>query len=88
MYSADERRAAGTPLPRHRVVEMTQVLTAVGTLIESLHRQTQLNESNFVWNQLIEIYPFLIDCVPCQQTDVQQTLMKTLKCYKAMLRSP
>ena len=41
-----------------------------------------------MWQEVVDIYPALLDCVTCNSTDVRQALKEALKEFTALLAAP
>ncbi|XP_047104332.1 protein MON2 homolog [Schistocerca piceifrons] len=87
-YVEDERKNGNCPLPRYRLSEISFVLKAVGTLVLSLKKAPpgKVNESS--WEQLIALYPYLVDCTTTKSTQVSSSLREALLQYADLLHSP
>ncbi|XP_071818357.1 protein MON2 homolog isoform X3 [Apostichopus japonicus] len=87
-YVEDERLSGKCPLPRSRMTEMSFVLQAITTLIQSLKRATQENVDPSTWDQVISLYPSLVDCCTCSSSQVCNSLKKALYEYQDLLVPP
>ncbi|XP_053377564.1 protein MON2 homolog isoform X3 [Mercenaria mercenaria] len=87
-YAEDEKLSGKCPLPRPRLAEMASVLKAVTTLIASLKRAPQANVEVSVWNQVIQLYPYLVDCTTSPSPSVCKALRDALREYKELLSTP
>lgn len=87
-YVEDERLSGKCPLPRSRMTEMSFVLQAVTTLIQSLKRATPENVDPSTWEQVINLYPCLVDCSTCSSSQVCNSLKKALYEYQDLLVPP
>lgn len=87
-YVQDERLSGKCPLARHRVAEISFVLKALATLIQSLKKAPPESVEEGVWDQLINLYPQLVDCTTSSFTQVNRCLREVLREYKDLLRPP
>lgn len=86
-YVQDEQRSGKCPLPRYRLSEISFVLKAVATLIVSLKKSPEkVNQS--VWDQLIKLYPSLVDCTATTSAQVSDSLREALLQYCDLLKPP
>ncbi|KAI5732118.1 hypothetical protein M8J77_021836 [Diaphorina citri] len=86
-YVLDEGRSGTCPLPRYRLSEISFVLKAIATLIVSLKKAPEkVNKS--VWEQLISLYPFLVDCIATTSPQVSDSLRAALLQYRDLLKPP
>ena len=84
-YVEDERLSGKCPLPRPRLAEMASVLKAITTLISSLKKAPPGNIEKAVWNQVIQLYPSLVDCTTSPSPSVCKALKDVLHEYKDLL---
>ncbi|XP_046428999.1 protein MON2 homolog isoform X1 [Neodiprion fabricii] len=88
-YIEDERRSGKCPLPRYRLSEISFVLKAVATLVVSLKKAPANKVDRSVWEQLIGLYPYLVECtVATASGQVSRSLREALLQYHDLLRSP
>lgn len=90
-YVEDEKLSGKCPLPRTRMAEMSFVMKAISTLLSSLKRAVQEKPSvvdQRIWNQVIELYPRLVECSVCNSTQVRRALREALHEYADLLRPP
>lgn len=87
-YVQDERLSGKCPLARHRVAEISFVLKALATLIQSLKKAPPESVEDGVWDQLINLYPQLVDCTTSSFVQVNRCLQEVLREYKDLLRPP
>ncbi|KAK3580643.1 hypothetical protein CHS0354_013414 [Potamilus streckersoni] len=87
-YVEDERLCGKCPLPRPRLAEMASVLKAVTTLVSSLKKAPPGNVEMSVWNQVIQLYPSLVDCTTSPSPSVCKALREALREYKDLLAPP
>ncbi|XP_063438367.1 protein MON2 homolog isoform X1 [Mytilus trossulus] len=85
-YVEDERLSGKCPLPRPRLAEMASVLKAITTLISSLKKAPPGNVERGVWNQVIQLYPSLVDCTTSPSPSVCKALKDVLQEYKDLLQ--
>ncbi|CAC5389140.1 Protein MON2 homolog [Mytilus coruscus] len=85
-YVEDERLSGKCPLPRPRLAEMASVLKAITTLISSLKKAPAGNVERGVWNQVIQLYPSLVDCTTSPSPSVCKALKDVLHEYKDLLQ--
>lgn len=91
-YSHDERLAGKCPLPRHRMSEVIFVLRAMTTLLKSLKKLPSPVTGTHVWNQVLAVYPHLIDFstrnAPANDQIKRDALNEVLLEYGSLLRPP
>ncbi|XP_015608910.1 protein MON2 homolog isoform X3 [Cephus cinctus] len=88
-YIEDERRSGKCPLPRYRLSEISFVLKAVATLVVSLKKAPPNKVERSVWEQLIGLYPCLVECtVATASGQVSRSLREALMQYHDLLRPP
>lgn len=87
-YSEDEKLSGKCPLPRHRMAEISFVLKAVATLTASLKKAPAENVEWTVWQQLIALYPYLVDCTTSTSPQVCRSLREALHEYADLLKPP
>ncbi|XP_030829471.1 protein MON2 homolog isoform X2 [Strongylocentrotus purpuratus] len=87
-YVEDERLSGKCPLPRSRMTEMSFVLQAVTTLMQSLKKATADNVDQSTWSQVIGLYPFLVDCTTCTSSQVCKALKEALYQFQELLVAP
>lgn len=86
-YVEDERRAGNCPLARHRLSEISFVLKAIASLIASLKKASdKVNIS--VWEQVISLYPHLINCTVTNSIQISESLREALIQYHDLLKPP
>ena len=47
-----------------------------------------ISVDNSMWQEVVDIYSALLDCVTCNSTDVRQALKEALKEFAALLAAP
>ncbi|XP_071961451.1 protein MON2 homolog isoform X3 [Antedon mediterranea] len=87
-YVEDERLSGKCPLPRSRMAEISFVLKALTTLMESLKKAHSGNVDVNTWDQVIDLYPTLVDCTTCTSTTVCSALRDVLSQYHDLLLPP
>uniref|UniRef100_T1D1X0 Protein MON2 homolog n=1 Tax=Cupiennius salei TaxID=6928 RepID=T1D1X0_CUPSA len=87
-YTEDERLSGKCPLPRHRMSEISFVLKAVATLAKSLKKADPEKVEWTVWEQLIALYPSLVDCTTSTSAQVCCSLREALHEYADLLEPP
>lgn len=87
-YVEDERRSGKCPLPRYRLSEISFVLKAVATLVISLKKASPGKVAQSSWEQLIGLYPYLVDCTTTASAQVSQSLREALLQYCDLLQPP
>ncbi|XP_071784170.1 protein MON2 homolog isoform X2 [Asterias amurensis] len=87
-YVEDERLSGKCPLPRSRMAEMSFVLQAITTLIHSLKKANSGNVDHATWSQVIDLYPYLVDCTTCTSSQVCNALKEALSQYQDLLVAP
>lgn len=90
-YNHDERLAGKCPLPRNRMAEITFVLRAITKLLRSIKRTRATQASGKIWNQMLSLYPHLIDFAtrnsPADQVK-RDSLNETLLEFGSLLYPP
>lgn len=86
-YVEDESKSGTCPLPRYRLSEISFVLKAVATLVVSLKKSPDKVKST-VWDQLINLYPHLVDCTATTSPQVSEALREALLQYCDLLKPP
>ncbi|KAK7482792.1 hypothetical protein BaRGS_00025958 [Batillaria attramentaria] len=87
-YVDDERLSGKCPLPRPRLAEITAVLKAITTLLQSLKKAPPNNVETGVWQQAIQLYPALVDCTTSASPQVTRALKDALHEYRDLLAAP
>ena len=87
-YVQDERQSGNCPLPRYRLSEISFVLKAVATLVMSLKKANPGKVERLSWEQLIGLYPHLVDCTTTASAQVSRSLREALLQYRDLLRPP
>ncbi|XP_055710710.1 protein MON2 homolog [Phlebotomus papatasi] len=87
-YNDDERQSGKCPLPRYRLSEISFVLKAVATLIISMKKASSTKVGKTAWEQLIELYPYLVDCTTTSSSEVSRSLREALLQYSDLLQVP
>ncbi|XP_043944224.1 protein MON2 homolog [Protopterus annectens] len=87
-YVEDERLSGKCPLPRQRVTEITFVLKAVSTLIDSLKKTQPENVDASTWAHVIALYPTLVECITCSSSEVCSALKEALVPFKDFMHPP
>lgn len=91
-FVEDEKLSGKCPLARHRVAEISFVLKALATLVSSLKKAPIETVEQCVWQQLISLFPALVECTTsgCAQScpSLQLPLKECLMQYKDLLRPP
>lgn len=89
-YVKDEKLSGRCPLPRSRMAEIAFVMRAITSLIGSLQaRRSHMTQIDVeVWDHVVELYPYLIDCVTCNSHEVRETLKEALHQFKDLLVPP
>ncbi|XP_067205891.1 protein MON2 homolog isoform X2 [Linepithema humile] len=86
-YIESERRSGKCPLPR--LSEISFVLKAVATLVVSLKKAPPNKVERSVWEQLIGLYPCLVECtIATTSGQVSRSLREALLQYHDLLRAP
>ncbi|XP_074659312.1 protein MON2 homolog [Tubulanus polymorphus] len=85
-YVEDEKLSGKCPLPRPRMSEMAFVLKAIATLIQSLKKAPQKNIDKQIWYQVIDLYPYLVDCITSTSPQVCRALREALHEYKDLMQ--
>ncbi|XP_028146572.1 protein MON2 homolog [Diabrotica virgifera virgifera] len=87
-YIEDEKLSGKCPLPRYRLSEISFVLKALTTLIISMKKATVVKGDNNAWEQLISLYPFLVECTTTTSTQVSRPLREALLQFCDLLQPP
>ncbi|KAJ8933043.1 hypothetical protein NQ314_014283 [Rhamnusium bicolor] len=87
-YIEDEKLSGKCPLPRYRLSEISFVLKALTTLIISMKKATAVKEDNKAWEQLISLYPYLVECTTTTSTQVSRPLREALLQFCDLLQPP
>ncbi|XP_059169708.1 protein MON2 homolog [Physella acuta] len=87
-YVEDERLSGKCPLPRARLVEMSSVLKAITTLLQSLKKAPKENVEHNVWKQVIKLYPALVECTTSPSPQVSKALRDALHEFCDLLAPP
>lgn len=87
-FNDDERQSGKCPLPRYRLSEISFVLKAVATLIISMKKAPPIKVGKTAWNQLIDLYPYLVDCTTTQSSEVSRSLREALLQYSDLIFPP
>lgn len=87
-YIEDEKLSGKCPLPRYRLSEISFVLKALTTLIISMKKAASVKEDNVAWEQLISLYPYLVECTTTQSTQVSRPLREALLQFCDLLQPP
>ncbi|XP_050085365.1 protein MON2 homolog [Anopheles aquasalis] len=87
-FNEDERLSGKFPLPRYRLSEISFVLKAVATLVISMKKAPPAKVGTTAWEQLINLYPYLVDCTTTSSAEVSRSLREALLQYCDLLRPP
>jgi len=90
-YVEDEKLSGKCPLPRTRMAEMSFVMKAISTLLSSLKRAVKENPTvvdERIWEQVVELYPRLVECSVCNSTPVRRALREALQEYADLIKPP
>lgn len=89
-YVEDERQSGSCPLPRYRLSEISFVLKAVATLVMSLKKAHAHpgKVDRLSWEQLIGLYPHLVNCTTTASAQVSRSLREALLQYRDLLQPP
>ncbi|KAL7044610.1 hypothetical protein ACKWTF_002001 [Chironomus riparius] len=87
-FNDDERQSGKCPLPRYRLSEISFVLKAVATLIISMKKAPPTKVGKTAWEQLIGLYPYLVDCTTTSSQEVSRSLREALLQYCDLLNPP
>ncbi|KAK7101826.1 protein MON2 homolog [Littorina saxatilis] len=87
-YVDDERLSGKCPLPRPRLAEITAVLKAITTLLQSLKKAPASCVEAAVWQQVIQLYPALVECTTSSSPQVTRALKDVLHEYRDLLTPP
>ncbi|CAH0562136.1 unnamed protein product [Brassicogethes aeneus] len=87
-YIEDEKLSGKCPLPRYRLHEISFVLKALTTLIISMKKANTVKDDNKAWEQLISLYPYLVECTTTNSTQVSRPLREALLQFCDLLTPP
>lgn len=87
-YIEDEKLSGKCPLPRYRLSEISFVLKALTTLIISMKKSSAVKDDNKAWEQLIALYPYLVECTTTTSTQVSRPLREALMQFCDLLQPP
>ncbi|XP_055644206.1 protein MON2 homolog [Toxorhynchites rutilus septentrionalis] len=87
-FNDDERLSGKFPLPRYRLSEISFVLKAVATLVISMKKAPPAKVGTTAWEQLIGLYPYLVECTTTSSAEVSRSLREALLQYCDLLRPP
>ncbi|XP_037957121.1 protein MON2 homolog isoform X2 [Teleopsis dalmanni] len=87
-YNDDERQSGKCPLPRFRLSEISFVLKAIATLVVSMKKAPPSKVNKPAWDQLIGLYPYLVDCTTTTSPEVSRSLREALLQYTDLLQPP
>ncbi|XP_039501513.1 protein MON2 homolog [Drosophila santomea] len=87
-FNDDERQSGKCPLPRFRLSEISFVLKAIATLVVSMKKAPASKVNKPAWDQLIGLYPYLVDCTTTTSPEVSRSLREALLQYTDLLQSP
>ncbi|XP_018330358.1 protein MON2 homolog isoform X2 [Agrilus planipennis] len=87
-YIEDEKLSGKLPLPRYRLSEISFVLKAVTTLIISMKKSSLGKDDNVAWEQLIGLYPYLVECTMSTSSQVSRPLREALLQFSDLLQPP
>ncbi|KAG1680891.1 Protein MON2 [Nymphon striatum] len=87
-FAEDERISGKCPLPRHRMSEISFVLKAIATLAISLKQVPAQNIEDSLWQQVIDLYPHLVECSTSTSSQVCRSLKEALHQYHDLLGNP
>lgn len=87
-FNDDERLSGKFPLPRYRLSEISFVLKAVATLVISMKKAPPIKVGTTAWEQLIGLYPYLVECTTTSSAEVSRSLREALLQYCDLLRPP
>uniref|UniRef100_A0ABK9MVT4 Protein MON2 homolog n=1 Tax=Glossina morsitans morsitans TaxID=37546 RepID=A0ABK9MVT4_GLOMM len=87
-FNDDERQSGKCPLPRFRLSEISFVLKAIATLVISMKKAPASKVNKPAWDQLIGLYPYLVDCTTTTSPEVSRSLQEALLQYTDLLQPP
>ncbi|XP_030384078.1 protein MON2 homolog isoform X2 [Scaptodrosophila lebanonensis] len=87
-FNDDERQSGKCPLPRFRLSEISFVLKAIATLVVSMKKAPSSKVNKPAWDQLIGLYPYLVDCTTTTSPEVSRSLREALLQYTDLLQAP
>lgn len=87
-YIEDEKQSGKCPLPRYRLSEISFVLKAVTTVIVSMKKSNLIVREAEAWEQLIALYPYLVECTTTSSSQVSRPLREALLQFTDLLQPP
>ncbi|XP_044741500.1 protein MON2 homolog isoform X2 [Chrysoperla carnea] len=87
-FNEDELQSGKCPLPRFRLSEISFVLKAITTLVGMMKQATSAQVSPNAWDQLIDLYPHLVECTTTSSLQVSRPLRDALLQYRDLLQPP
>lgn len=87
-YIEDEKQSGKCPLPRYRLSEISFVLKAVTTVIVSMKKSNMIVREAEAWEQLIALYPYLVECTTTSSSQVSRPLREALLQFTDLLQPP
>ncbi|KAL0268714.1 UNVERIFIED_CONTAM: hypothetical protein PYX00_010542 [Menopon gallinae] len=87
-FVEEEKSAGKCPPSRHQVSEVSFVLKAIATLVQSLKKAPSEKVGHSTWQQLISLYPCLVDCVTTSSPEIALALREALVQYSHLLQIP
>ncbi|CAG2059994.1 unnamed protein product [Timema podura] len=71
-----------------RLSEISFVLKAIATLVISLKKAPEGKVNRSSWEQLISLYPYLVECTTTTSSQVSRSLREALLQYCDLLKPP
>ncbi|KAK6620142.1 hypothetical protein RUM44_006542 [Polyplax serrata] len=87
-FADDEKNSGKCPPSRYQISEVSFVLKAIATLVQSLRKAPPEKVGHSAWQQLISLYPCLVDCVTTTSPDITSALREALLQYATLLQAP
>ncbi len=81
-----EKLNRNIPLQRQKTAEIAFVLRAIATVIASMKRTTHLRVDKKTWQQVISLYPYLVQCTETNSMQVSSSVKDALMEYHSLLQ--
>jgi hypothetical protein len=81
-----EKLNRNIPLQRQKSAEIAFVLRAIATVISSMKRASQLKVDKKTWQQVISLYPYLVQCTETTSMQVSSSVKDALMEYWSLLQ--
>ena len=81
-----ERLNKNIPLQRQKVAEISFVLKAIATVISSMKKASKQTVSKKTWNQIIGLYPYLVQFTETNSPQIGKSVKDALLEYHELLQ--